>query len=159
ATVIFDRLAAMDPDNPQLEAILAHCLIRQQNYRRAEQILEFARVRNPNSAAIHFQSGVLQFFSNDWAGSARSFQRALQLTPDYGEASYNLGQSLMRLGDRQSAMTAFRETIRIRPDYAAAYTNLGKLLIEAGEHNAGRAALETAVTLAPNDSQTIELLG
>ena len=49
----------------------------------------------------------MHFFLEEWANAAGQFNRAVELKPDYRDARYNLGHSLVKLGDREGAMAAF----------------------------------------------------
>src|SRR5262249_37057513 len=54
----FEKLAAIDPETGQWPALLGRELIRHGDLRRARQILDAAIALHPESADLHFQSGV-----------------------------------------------------------------------------------------------------
>jgi tetratricopeptide (TPR) repeat protein len=158
AIAVLEHLVSAAPETAQWPDLLARALIQQKDFRRATQVLDAAIARHPLSADVHFQRGVVSFFSGQWQPAAVEFRRAIELKPDFSDAHYNLGHTLIHLDDRAAAMDEFREAIRFRPDYAAAHTNLGELLIEAGQRDEGREALEAAARLAPDDQRTRQLL-
>jgi tetratricopeptide (TPR) repeat protein len=115
-------------------------------------------VRHDDSADLQFQRGAVDFFQGQWERAAERFREAIALKPDFSDAHYNLGHTLVQLNDRAGAIASFREAIRFRPDFAAAHTNLGKLLLEEGDREAAREAIATAARLAPDDPQNKQLL-
>lgn len=158
AIEVLEQLVAAAPETTQWWVLLGKSLIRQGNLRRARQVLGAAVKRHPDSADLHFQSGVAHFLEKDWSAAAAEFRAAVRLKPDYSDAHYNLGHALKQLHDRDEAIGEFREAIRFRPDYAAAFTNLGELLLESGDREGALAALQTALQLNPADPQPKKLI-
>lgn len=152
AISVCERLVESDPENPQWHSLLATTLIRHRDFTRATQVLEAGLVRHSQSAELHFHRGVVHFFMEEWMSAASEFRRALTLKPDFRDARYNLGHTLVKLGDRDGAILEFREAVRYRPDDGPSYANLGKLLAESGDRDAARDALEIAARLAPHDA-------
>jgi Flp pilus assembly protein TadD len=56
-----------------------------------------------------------------------SFQRALELRPDYAAAHYNLGYTLLRLGRVEEARGHFAAAVKAAPDFEAAREMLERL--------------------------------
>jgi len=47
-----------------------------------------------------------------------SFRQSIRLKPDFGKAYYNLGRTLMALGNRDAALEQYTILTNIDPDYA-----------------------------------------
>ena len=52
-----------------------------------------------------------------------SYDKAIQIKPDYAEAYNNRGNVLLELKKIESAIESFDRAIQIKPNYAEAYTN------------------------------------
>jgi tetratricopeptide (TPR) repeat protein len=63
----------------------------------------------------------------DIAGTA--FRRALNLRPDWPEASYGLGRALELKGTVPDAIAAYEAALRLRPDWPELCAHLGALLV------------------------------
>ena len=53
-----------------------------------------------------------------------SYNKAIQLKPDYAQAYYNRGISLTELGQLEAAVESYLTTIKIQPDLQSAWNNL-----------------------------------
>ena len=53
-----------------------------------------------------------------------SFDKAINLKPDYAEAHNNLGIALGSLGDLDRAMAQFEQALRLKPGFEDAARNL-----------------------------------
>jgi protein O-mannosyl-transferase len=78
-------------------------------------------------------------------------RKALELKPDYIEATYNLGYVLDRMGRMDEARTAYEEALRLAPDNPDAHNNLGVLYMRAGDLARARREFERAASLDPAD--------
>jgi tetratricopeptide (TPR) repeat protein len=50
--------------------------------------------------------------------AVESFRQAIRLKPDFGKAYYNLGRSLLAMGNRDGALEQYTILTNIDPDYA-----------------------------------------
>jgi len=80
------------------------------------------------------------------ADALSSFQRAVELKPDWPAARNNLGFAYGLLGKWKEAIDAHSEAIRLKPDYAGAHFNLGVAYFYSGNK---KAALKEYETLKP----------
>merc|ERR1712098_657259 len=53
-----------------------------------------------------------------------SYNRAIQLQPDYTQAYYNRGVVLTELGQPEEVMDSYNQAIELKPDYVEAHSNL-----------------------------------
>jgi tetratricopeptide (TPR) repeat protein len=61
-----------------------------------------------------------------------SYQQALALNPDYGEAHSNLGIALRDQGRLEDAVVSYQRALTLKPDLAEAHSNLGIALRDQG---------------------------
>ncbi|MEO1020852.1 MAG: tetratricopeptide repeat protein, partial [Pseudomonadota bacterium] len=55
----------------------------------------------------------------------RSFQKAVDLKPDFAIAHYNIGKVFQEHGHLHTAVKSYRQAISMAPNYADAHANLG----------------------------------
>ena len=79
-----------------------------------------------------------------------SYEKAIELNPNYPEAYNNLGNILQELGDSNEAKKCLEKAIELNPNYGTAYNNLGNVLQELGDSNEGKICFEKAIKLNPN---------
>lgn len=118
----------------------AHFLLVQVRDSRGElkeAIAQAARIVQaaPQDFGTWFQLGFLQFKAGDSAAAADSFEKAVELKDDFGNARYLLGLVYNNLGRRQAALGQFRKIARLNPDnqeVARIIDNLenGRLILE-----------------------------
>jgi Flp pilus assembly protein TadD len=73
-----------------------------------------------------------------------SFKRALELKPDYAEASNSMGVAYYNMKRYREAAAAFAEAVRLKPEFALARFNLGAMSLAT---NHREVALEQYGTL------------
>ncbi len=88
-----------------------------------------------------------------YAEAADSFERAVQLKPDFGEAHYNLGFALARTGRGRDALQPFRDAIRFSPEFIDAYILLADLLHQTGGRDEAGRVIQRALELDPGDER------
>ena len=79
-----------------------------------------------------------------------SYDRAIQLKPDYVDAYYNRGIALKDTGQPEQAVESYEMAIRFKPDYAEAYNNRGIALKEIGQRELALESFEMAIQLKPD---------
>ena len=147
-----------DDRDPELHAALAQYYVRSQRILEAQQLLQQARLRHPQSADVLFQSGVAAFLSQDHVAAERYFREALRLRPGAPLAHYNLGHVCLRQGRIDEALEEFLEATRRRPDYSDAHINAAKIYLERRQAADARRSLERALQATPNDATALRLL-
>lgn len=67
-------------------------------------------------AGLYFQLGYLKYKSNLYQQAALALGRAISLVPNFANAKYFLGLSLIELGDRAGALQQFEDIARFNPN-------------------------------------------
>jgi tetratricopeptide (TPR) repeat protein len=78
------------------------------------------------------------------------FERAVQFSPSWFDAWFNLAYTLDDLGDYEGAVAAWDRALHLDPNRAAAWSNLGIALLVLGRREEALAAYSHAVTLDPD---------
>ena len=106
--------------------------------------------RNPTCWVAHLNLGDLLSQNGKVDEAITNFQQALQIKPDYAEASYDLGNALLQKGKVDEAITNFQQALQINPDYAKAHNNLGTALFRKGRVDEAIAHYQQALQIDPD---------
>ncbi len=106
---------------------LAGSYMRRRRFARAAATYAAAAERDPTNAHYANDHGVALLAMGERAAAARAFERAINLSPKFPHAWYNLGIVSRERGDTRGADRFFREALRRDDDPRAAYRYLGVL--------------------------------
>ena len=81
--------------------------------------------------------------------AVRFYQNAIFLDPDFADAHYNMGNTLIDQGKPEDAKRAFYRAIALKPDYADAYNNLGNTLKDQGKLDEAKDAYLDVLLINP----------
>ena len=76
-------------------------------------------------------------------------RRAIELSPAYADAHYNLGLALADSGDFDEATAELLKAVKIKPIDPKCRYNLGRVLRQAGDLRGAMREFQTAVKLNP----------
>ena len=86
----------------------------------------------PDDALLFNLRGACHEAMNQFDQSIESFNKAVEIHPQYEEALYNLGVVQKKAGKPDDAINSYQRAIGINPHNANAYNNLGNLLTQKG---------------------------
>jgi Tfp pilus assembly protein PilF/peroxiredoxin len=93
------------------------------------------------------------------ARARSALERALEMQPEFAEASNDLGALLAQQGDLPAAIERFRAALAAAPDYPDALNNLGYALLLSGDAGRARELYEKALALQPDFPEVLNNLG
>jgi serine/threonine-protein kinase len=165
-----DRAAPKDPIAIDLYLRARHAYREGwEDNERSIAMFEQALARAPDDPLIlsGFALAQLRRFSMDTEGpqadrageiGKESAERALAISPHFGEARLALAQHRLTMGDAIGAARDLREALRIAPGAAEVHDMYGRLLVEVGRPEQGIACLRTAMVLEPTLRSTVEIV-
>ena len=84
------------------------------------------------TAEDFFQQGYEFVEQGDFVAAIASYDRAIEIKPDYDTAWYNRGSALDDLGRNEEAIASFNKALEIKPDYYPASDNRDNVLRKLG---------------------------
>ena len=96
-----------------------------------------------------YNLGDLGFFEKAIA----SYDKAIEIKPDYHQAWYNRGNALFRLGRNEEAIASYDKAIEIKPDDDQAWNNRGVSLGKLGRNEEAIASWDKAIEIKPDYHQ------
>lgn len=139
-----------DPTEPHVFCMLARAYLEVQETAAAEEVLQDAMERFPESAEVRFHRGVGYFVVEDFLSARRAFAEAVELKPDDALTWFNLGQTLERLNLPADALAAYQSAVAAQPSLIEGQLCVARLLLEAGDRPAARQYVENALRIAPD---------
>lgn len=157
AEEVYEQLTTLQPDNVTglqmlgaIHQVQGHWDQALDYYRRVIAIRPTAQAYS-NIGAISHQRG-------DFAAAVDAYRQAIALRPNAPATHRNLGDSYLRLGRRDDALTAYRKAVdlaraelRVNPSDVVGRASLAVYEAKAGDHAAARAAIGEVTRRAPDD--------
>ena len=116
------------------------------NLGKAEQLLNEALAKSPNSISALYSLALLQKYRRQYEASMRSLQRCLELNPSFLPAQGQIANVLTRMGQPQNGLEQVLQTIRVAtandPTMGYWYLFAAEAELELGHE---RAALDWAL--------------
>src|SRR5919199_5270001 len=104
-----------------------------------------------DEAEAWYSEGNQQCDAGDFLGAVASYDKALQIQPDYYQAWNSRGNALLDLGQYEQAIASFEKVLEIQPDDNAAWFNRGYVLYELGQYEQALASYDKALQIKPDD--------
>jgi tetratricopeptide (TPR) repeat protein len=81
----------------------------------------------------HYKEGLRLFGERRYAEAIASYQRALEVSPDWPDALHALATARSKSGDHAAAIETIEKVIALTPGDAFAFTSLSIFLMRAGK--------------------------
>ena len=95
----------------------------------------------------YYNIGVYKAKLKDYNGAISSYNKAIELNPNYTKAYYNRGWSKDKLKDHYGAISDYIKAIELDPNYTDAYSNRGISKEDLGDLNGACADWKKAAEL------------
>ena len=145
----------------------AHQLYNEGQYDEALTVLREGLALYPNSVELHVGVGYAQLAREEYAWARHSFEQAAVLEPEHEDALAGLGETLLKLGQDESALRCFHRTLELgyaddldlmlqigRSLFREASVRDSKMMFEAAKD-----FFETAVQQSPESAEGIACIG
>jgi len=115
----------------------------------------------PTSAKAHFELALqLMEFRKDTQGAQEQLRKAIALDPNYADAWYNYGITLLHQNQVDEGMKALERTLELNPNIADAWTALANMYLQEFENeDKAEECFLKAAKLSPHISQIWGNLG
>jgi tetratricopeptide (TPR) repeat protein/2-polyprenyl-3-methyl-5-hydroxy-6-metoxy-1,4-benzoquinol methylase len=113
----------------------------------------------PNSHALLNVLGATYSELGKYEEAITSYNKVLEIKPEFAEAHYNLANTLRELGSHEAAIASYNKAIEIKPDLTDAYNNLGIALNFLGRYEEAITSYNKAIELKPDYVETYNNMG
>jgi tetratricopeptide (TPR) repeat protein len=123
----------------------------------AEDIVGFEMVlaADPNQVMQHDEVALLYLESGKVAEAVSHFRESARLQPESAAAQYNLGTTVMRLGDYEAAVLHLERALQMDPTYVRAHNSLGAALRLQGKSAEAIHHFRQALLISPDDGDAL----
>jgi Flp pilus assembly protein TadD len=138
----------------------AHQLYSEGQYDEALDVLREGLSLYPNAVELHIGVGYARLAREEYAWARRAFEEALVLEPEHEDALAGLGETLLKLGQRDGALRCMRRTLELGySDDLDLMLQIGRALFREGEVPEARDFFEAASRHAPESAEVVSCLG
>jgi tetratricopeptide (TPR) repeat protein len=102
------------------------------------------------SAKYYFKQGNAFYFDKQYEEALDSYNKAIEINPDYVPAWHNRGRPLSRLKRYKEAFDSYNKAIEINSDYFLSWYNRGIVLRKLGRYEEAFDSYNKAVEINPN---------
>ncbi|HEX8851350.1 MAG TPA: tetratricopeptide repeat protein [Gemmatimonadaceae bacterium] len=138
----------------------AHQLYSEGQYDEALDVLREGLSLYPNSVELHIGVGYARLAREEYAWARRAFEEALVLEPEHEDALAGLGETLLKLGQREAALRCMKRTLELGyADDIDLMLQIGRALFREGEITEARDYFEAAMRHAPDSAEVVSCVG
>ncbi|HEY9023235.1 MAG TPA: tetratricopeptide repeat protein [Burkholderiaceae bacterium] len=150
AQAVFELFLTHIPNEGVALYSLAVVLMERFGPERALPVVERGVQVAPTFAPIWYAAGAVQQRLGLRDAAIRSYDKALELKPDYVEALINSGTLLREQLDHHAAIDRFNRALALKPDHLNALSNLAIMLTEFKRSQEAVAMFERLLQLKPD---------
>jgi tetratricopeptide (TPR) repeat protein len=107
-------------------------------------------LQEPDNALTHFKKGIKQERASNFQEALKSYQRAVELEPNFLYAQFRLAWVYGALEQYKAAVRAFERAIELDRYVAESYANLGMSYLGLKDYGNAAEAFEQALRLKPS---------
>ena len=137
----------------------AHELYNQGEYDEALEVLREGLALYPNAVELHIGVGYARLAREEYAWARRSFEEALVLEPEHEDALAGMGETLLKFGQAEAALSKFRRTVELGyQDDVDLMLQIGRALFRVEMMDDAREFFDLAVREAPHLAEAVACL-
>ncbi|OBQ37115.1 MAG: protein kinase [Anabaena sp. MDT14b] len=116
------------------------------------------RLNSKNAIELYNQGNTLIQLQR-YQEALATYEKAIDIKPDYPQALYGQGKALFQLKKYQESLIAYDQAIQIQPNYLEAWTNRGFVLVRLKRYSEAIATVDKALQLKNDEPQVWQLKG
>lgn len=132
---------------------------RNRDYHSNQAMWQDVLKKQPHNYRAYVGVGVQLFYEGKLDEAIQSYQKALQIKPEYADGHYNLGVVFAKQKKINQAIQSYQKALDLNPTHMEAHSALGWLFMNNNQPNLGVRVFEHAVDVAPKNSKAHLNLG
>lgn len=142
-----------------LMALSVRTIVRNRDWKSEDTLWIATAKTSPSSPNTWNNMGDVYGRNRDLENSAKSFQKAIDINPNYADAMHNLGNALHQLGRDDEALVQYEKASEINPRLWQSYQNASSLYFEKKDYVKAGERMRQAIAITPNNPQLLTNLG
>ena len=156
---LMESSAALEPDNPDVLANLAHVLFYLGQYEESLKHCDESLALQPGNPICHMTRGKALRFLGRYEQAIASLDESLRLKPDLAEAYMHRGFCQHKQQQLQKAVDDYDNALRLRPQNAEALSNRGHALFALERQAEALQSIESALQIFPDYPEALYHMG
>jgi len=145
----FQQILRTQPNSAAAHVLIGEALDGMGKTQEAIAEFKLAAQVAPREPNVHFGLGFLYWKLHEYEKAKEEFQTELANDADNAQAWAYLGDTEMKLGNREKATSGINKALQLRNDIRLAYIDRGILLSEENKHKDALADFRKAIALDP----------
>jgi tetratricopeptide (TPR) repeat protein len=133
AVQAFQQAVAREPDSAPALRNLARGMLMARDTATLADVLERARVQDPESVATAYLLGLMHARKGQFDAAVRAFEDAVRRDPNTATLRFQLANAYQAMGQHAAAVAQMKETLRLDPFFAAAQYRLAGYARRSGD--------------------------
>ena len=147
---LYHEILAVQPQHPKALHLLGVIAAQTGDQLQALELIDKALAIDSGDPVAHFNRGAALQGLRQFDAAAASYDRAIELKPDYADAYCIRGTALIELKRFDEALLSCDRAIELDPDFAEAYANRGIAFEQLCRWEEAAASYERAVAIRPD---------
>jgi predicted TPR repeat methyltransferase len=156
---LMESSAALEPDNADVLANLAHVLFYLGEYAESLQHCEASLAIQPGNPICHMTRGKALRFLGRHEEAIQSLDESLRLKPDLAESYMHRGFCKHKLLQLEKAIEDYDHALRLRPENAEVLSNRGHALFALEQQAEALQSIERALQIFPDYPEALYHMG
>jgi predicted O-linked N-acetylglucosamine transferase (SPINDLY family) len=155
AQALYQAVLVADAGHTDCLTSLGTLLLQRGDRAGCLRLLDHSLTLDPAQPTAHFNRGIALKGLERPTEALASYQRAIELKPDYAEGYNNLGNVLKELDRLDDALACLDRAIALRPAYARAHFNRGETLRALRRYPDALDSFRRAAELKPDFAEAL----
>ena len=148
----YNKVIELRPEYVDVYKSMAITQIKAQEPKRAiEYVEQGLKYADKNDYALYYIAGTACMAAQDFDGSIKYIEKAIELEPNNVQLYNNLGTAYLTTGNLDKAVEIYQKSIEIEPSDSLAYFNIASILQMQDKHESACEYFEKAHKLEPDD--------
>ena len=148
----FKDISKSDPRHDDVVLLMAEADTKAGRSDKSFEVLQEVIRTNPSPAA-YYQLGLACAAEGNQVDAVQSYEKALEIDPDYAPATFRLGYAYVLAGDADAAIGHYNRLAEHSPLYPNALVNLGVLYEDTGQLKKAMACYRRVLKACPTHSR------
>jgi protein O-GlcNAc transferase len=159
AESIYKQLLQIGPRHFEVLRLLGIVCSQQDKNSEAVTFLTEATGLNPKNPVLYMDLAEVYRRNGDNKSATESYQKVLEITPDFAQAHYFLANMLTESGNYNRAIEHYQRSIELNPNHFLSYYKLGNAQTELGQFKSAMENYRLSLKINPNFAEAHNNLG
>lgn len=158
AELLLKQIIKVKPNNPEALRLYSVIYVQKGENKLALEIIQKAIAADRRNGIAYSNQGNIQLNLGLTLEAVASYEKSIQLAPNYAEAYSNLGNAFQELGEPTKAIECYKKAVSIDGSNPEFYCNLGNAYWKLDVIKDARKCYESTISLTPGHVNAVHNL-